>query len=199
MDSAGNASFGIRSNLFKNASKSAYTMEPVTFVGKLHTDLLSTDATIIPGIGLKVELIRADNEFTLIVPETGDTEKYQLQIKEACLMCSVATLSTDSYFKLQKNLESKSAAIYYKRVQVQNKAISANSKTFVSENLFSSTLLPSRLILAFLPTTTYLGNRQKNSYNFGRKWTYTTSEEGVSLPYIGPFSSKIIRIFLSIS
>ncbi len=186
MDSAGNSSFVLRSNLFKNAAKSAYSIEPVTFVGKLHSDLLSTDATIIPGIGMRVELTRADNDFTLIVPELGDTEKYQFQIKNACLLCAVATLTADSYLKLQKNLETKSAAIYYKRVQVQNKAISANSKTFVSENLFSSTLLPSRLILAFLPTTTFLGNRQKNSYNFARKWTYTTSAaENVSLPLIG--------------
>ncbi len=187
MDSAGNSSFGLRSNLFKNSAKSAYTTDPVTFVGKLHSDLMSTDATIIPGIGLKVELTRADIDFVLMVPEITDTESYQLQIKEASLFCSVATLSPDSYMKLQKNLESKSAAIYYKRVQVQNKAISANSKTFVSENLFSSTLLPSRLILGFMPTTTYLGSRTKNSYNFGRKWTYTTvgeGGEGVWLPLI---------------
>ncbi len=186
LDSSSNASFGLRSNFFKNSAKSAYVIDPVTFVGKLHSDLLSTDATIIPGIGLRIELTRADNDFTLIVPELADTENYKLQIKEACLQCSVATLSADSYVKLEKNLESKNAAIYYKRVQVQNKAISANSKTFVSENLFSSTLLPSRLILAFLPTTTFLGNRQKNSYNFARKWIYTTSAEGVSLPLLGP-------------
>ncbi len=185
MDSGANASFGMRSNLFKNSAKSAYSVDPVTFVGKIHSDLLSTDATIIPGISLNIELTRADNDFTLIVPDVGDTENYQLQIKEASLICAVATLSTDSYFKLQKNLDTKDAAIYYKRVQVQNKAISANSKTFVSENLFSSTLLPSRLILAFLPTTTFLGNRRKNSYNFARKWTYTTSNNEVHIPLLG--------------
>ncbi len=189
MDSAGNASFVMRTNYFKNAAKSAYTTEPVTFVGKLHTDFLSTDATIIPGIELKIELTRADTDFTLMVPDVADTEKYQLHIKEASILCAVATLSPDSYLKLQKNLETKSAAIYYKRVQVQNKVIGANSKTFVSENLFSSTLLPSRLILAFLPTLTYLGSRTKNSYNFGRKWSYTTSGEEVWLPLIGPLGN----------
>ncbi len=175
MDSAGNASFGIRRDLFKNAAKSAYTTDPVTFVGKLHSDLLSCECGIIPGIALRVELTRADIDFTLMVPDITDTEKYQLIIKDATLLCSVATLSADHYTKLQQNLETKNAAIYYKRVQVQNKAIPANSKTFVSENLFSSTLLPSRLILAFLPTTAFLGDRRKNPFNFGRKWSYTTS------------------------
>ncbi len=185
MDSAGNASFVMRSNWFKNAAKSAYSTAPVTFVGKLHSDLLSTDATIIPGISMQVVLTRADMDFSFIIPEASDTEKYKLEIKEASLMCSVATLSPDSFMKLEKNLETKSAAIYYKRVQVQNKSIGANSKTFVSENLYSSTLLPSRLIFAFLPTTTFLGNRAKNSYNFARKWTYTVTEEGLWLPIIG--------------
>ncbi len=175
MDSGGNASFGIRRDLFKNSSKSAYTTNPVTFVGKLHSDLLSCECGIIPGIALKVELTRADIDFTLMIPDITDTEKYQLKIKEATLLCSVATLSTDHYLKLQQNLETKQAAIYYKRVQVQNKAIPANSKTFVSENLFSATLMPSRLILAFLPTTAFLGDRTKNPFNFGRKWSYTTS------------------------
>ncbi len=175
MDSAGNASFGIRRDLFKNAAKSAYSLDPITFVGKLHSDLISSECGIIPGIGLKIELTRADLDFTLMIPDLGDTEKYQLKIKEATLLCSVATLSADHYLKLQQNLDTKHAAIYYKRVQVQNKAIPANSKTFVSENLFSPTLLPSRLILAFLPTTSFLGDRTKNPFNFGRKWSYTTS------------------------
>ncbi len=176
MDSAGNASFIMRQNFFKNSTKTAFITDPVSFVGKLHSDLVSCECGIIPGIALKVELTRADIDFTLIVPEIGDTEKYQLKIKEACLLVSVATLSSDHYLKLQQNLETKSASIYYKRVQVQNKAIPANSKTFVSENLFSATLLPSRLLLAFLPTTTFLGDRTKNPYNFARKWTYTTAE-----------------------
>ncbi len=175
LDSAGNASFAIRRDKFKNAAKTSYSTDPVTFVGKLHSDLVSCECGIIPGISMRVELTRADVDFTLMVPSATDTEKYQLKIKEATLLCSVATLSSDHYLKLQQNLESKSAAIYYKRVQVQNKAIPANSKTFISENLYSATLMPSRLILAFLPTTVFLGDRKKNSFNFGRKWSYTTS------------------------
>ena len=175
MDSAGNASFGIRRDFFKLSDKSAYSTNPVSFVGKLHSDLLSSDCGIIPGIALRIELTRADVDFSLLIPSITDTEKYQLKVKEACLLCSVATLSSDHYLKLQQNLETKSAAIYYKRVQVQNKAIPANSKTFISENLYSATLMPSRLILAFLPTTTFLGSRTKNPFNFARKWSYTTS------------------------
>ena len=107
MDAAGNASFGIRRDKFKNAAKTAYTTDPVTFLGKLHSDLVSCECGIIPGIAMRVELTRADVDFTLMIPSVTDTEKYQLKITDATLLCSVATLSADLE-KVQLTLNGKS-------------------------------------------------------------------------------------------
>ena len=167
-----NVSFGQRRDLFKNAEKTAYVLDPVVFVGKLHTDFRSTDNGIVPGIALKIELTRTPIDFILKVPAVADAVKYKLKIDDAVLLCPVATLTEDNWTKIDRLLTAGPSHIYYKRVQVTNKAIPANSKNFVSENLFSSTQLPTRLFIGFLETTAFLGERQLNPFNFARKWIY---------------------------
>ncbi len=175
--SAGNAAFTLRKKLFRNESNSAYVLNTVTLVGKLHTDLRSCSAGIIPGISMRIELTRAPHHFTLIRPVStpAQTDDFKITIKNACLMCPVASLSSETFRKLEKHLSSHDASLYYTRVQVTNRAIPANSKTFISDNLFPGTQLPCKLILGFIPTTTFLGNIETNPFNFARSWTWETS------------------------
>ncbi len=182
LDAAGNASFATRRDLFKNSEKDAYVLDPVSFVGKLHTDLRSTECGIIPGISLRIELTLAKPDLLLLVPDENDTENYTLKIHNATLLCSVGTLTEENFSKLSRSLDHTPASIYYRKVQVTHKAIPANSKTFVSENLFSSTQLPTRLILGFVTTTAFLGDRTKNPFNFARKWTYESTTESNETP-----------------
>ncbi len=176
---AGNAAFTLRKKLFRNSSNTAYTLDTVCLVGKLHTDLRSSSAGIIPGLSLRVELTRAPDNFSLIRPVLNpvQTDDYKITIKTASLFCPVASLSSDTFRKLEKHLSSNDASLYYTRVQVTNRAIPANSKTFISENLFPGTQLPCKLILGFIPTTTFLGDVEKNPYNFARSWTWEVSGE----------------------
>ena len=175
-----NVAFGQRRDLFKNADKNAYSLDPVVFVGKLHTDFRSTDNGIVPGISLKIELTRTPIDFILKVPAVADAVKYKLKIDDAVLLCPVATLTEDNWTKIDRLLSEGPSHIYYKRVQVTNKAIPATSKNFVSENLFSSTQLPSRLFIGFLETNAFLGERQLNPFNFARKWIYPGVGDGSS-------------------
>ncbi len=175
--SAGNAAFTLRKKLFRNESNTAYSLDAVTLVGKLHTDLRSCSAGIIPGVSLRIELTRSSNPFVLIRPVLNppQTDDYTINLKNISLLCPVATLSSDTFRKLQKHLASHDATLYYTRVQVTNRAIPAHSKTFVSDNLFPGTQLPCKLVLGFIPTTTYLGDINKNPFNFARSWTWETS------------------------
>ncbi len=186
--SAGNAAFTLRKKLFRNSSNTAYTSDVVTLVGKLHTDLRSCPAGIVPGVAIRIEVTRSPDDFVLIRPikNPPQTDDYKITLKGICLLCPVATLSTDTFRKLEKQLSSNPANLYYTRVQVTNRAIPAHSKTFVSENLFPGTQLPCKLILGFIPTTTFLGDINRNPYNFARTWTWTTSS-GVDMA--GPSTS----------
>ncbi len=175
--SAGNAAFTLRKKLFRNTSNSAYSLDEVTLVGKLHTDLRSCNAGIIPGISIRVELTRSSDEFALIRPilVPPQTDNYKINLTSISILCPVATLSTETFRKLEKHLTSHDASLYFTRTQVTNRSIPAHSKTFISDNLFPGTQLPCKLIFAFLPTTTYLGDINKNPFNFARSWTWETS------------------------
>ncbi len=173
-----NLGFGQRRKLYRNEGNTEYAGEPVSFMGRLHTDLSSTEAAIIPGVEIRCELTLSSQDFVLQMP-ASETEKFKLNITNATLYCPVAELSAEMFRKMENTLKTKPTRIYFQRCEVTNKAISANSKTFVSENLFSTTQLPSRLILAILPTSSYLGDKAKSPFNFARKWVYTSDGSGV--------------------
>ena len=100
------------------------------------------------------------------------SEKFKLTIVKATVFCPVAQLRPDLFRTIQRHLREKPVKMYYQKVQVTTKVIPANSQTYVTDSLFTSTDLPSRVVFAFVPTTTYLGNQAKSPYNFQRKWSW---------------------------
>ncbi len=175
--SAGNAAFTLRKKLFRNSSNSAYSLDVVTLVGKLHTDLRSCSAGIIPGVSIRIELTRSSDEFALIRPVANppQTDEYKINLKSISILCPVATLSADTFRKLERHIASHDANLYFTKVQVTNRSIPAHTKVFVSDNLYPGTQLPCKLIFGFIPTTTFLGDINKNPFNFARSWTWQTS------------------------
>ncbi len=167
-----NNGFDSRRSLFMTDA-TTYSSAPVTFVGKLFHELAFTETGIIPGISIRVELTLQNQDFIIM---TDSNTKYKLSIVNASLFCPVAQLKSDAFRHLQRHLSETPAKIYYQKIQVTNKVIPSNSQTFVTENLFNATQVPSRILFAFLPTKTFLGNPKKSPYNFQRKWKWITEE-----------------------
>ncbi len=167
-----NNGFDSRRSLFMTDAH-AYSPAPVTFVGKLFHELATTETGIIPGISIRVELSLQNQDFLIM---TDSNTKYKLSIVNAILFCPVGQLRSDAFRHLQRHLAEGPAKIYYQKIQVTNKVIPANSQTFVTESLFSSSQLPSRVLFGLLPTKTFLGNPKKSPFNFQRKWTWVVEE-----------------------
>ncbi len=176
-----NNGFDSRRDLFMNSSNS-YSSAPVTFVGKILHELVSSQTGIIPGISMRLELTLQNQDFIIM---TDSEEKFKLTIVKASLFCPVAQLKPDVFRTIQRHLKEKPVKIYYQKVQVTHKVIPANSQLFVTESLFPSSELPSRLVFAFLPTSTFLGNAKKSPYNFQQKWSWQVPEQGVRRPSLG--------------
>ncbi len=100
----GNSGFATRMNLFKNEAQTAYHQGTVTTMGRLHTDLNSTDAPLIPGLGLKIELTFSSSDFLIQIPTT-DRSRYKLTIENAVLQCPVAHLSAPLFRSLELKLK----------------------------------------------------------------------------------------------
>ncbi len=166
-----NPGFKSRMNIFKTADQSAYHQGEVSVMGRLHTDLGSTETGLIPGLGLRVELGFSTSAFLLQKPTT-DTSDYKISIKNMQLFCPVAQLSADIFRKLEAKLARENASLYIRRVEVTNKSIASNLSMFVDQ-LFPGAPLPAKLLLFFTPTTNYMGSQTTNPFYFPRQFSAT--------------------------
>ena len=165
-----NAGFKSRMHRFKNEDQSNYVTHSIPLMGRLHSDLGSSQVGLCPGLGMKIELVFSTNEFVIQVPE-NDTSKYKLTVTDATLFCPVAQLSAEMFRKIERSLEDKSMRMYLRRTEVTNKSIPANSELFISQ-LFPGAALPSKMVLAILPTTSYTGTFQTNPFYFPRNFQH---------------------------
>ncbi len=163
----GNSGFATRMNLFKNETQSAYHQKTVQVMGRLHTDLNSSETALIPGLGIKLELVFASSDFLIQVPAT-DTRKYRLTIEQAVLMCPVGQLSDPLFRKIEMKLQKEDARMYITRAEVTNQTIPRGS--IFTERLFPGSTLPSKLIFAIIPTENYIGTQTTNPFFFARKF-----------------------------
>ncbi len=171
-----NAGFKSRMHRFKNEDQTNYVTHSIPLMGRLHTDLGSANAALCPGLGMKVELVFAPQEFVIQVPE-ADSGKYKLTVTDATLFCPVAQVSADMFRKIEKNLEEKNMRMYIRKTEVTNKNIPANTELFVSQ-LFPGGPLPSKMVLAVLPTASFVGTYHTNPFYFARNFTHTEQVPG---------------------
>ncbi len=170
-----NAGFKSRMHRFKNEDQSEYVTHSIPLMGRLHSDLGSNKKGICPGLGMRVELSFSSNDFLIQVP-SADTATYSLTITDAVLFCPVGQLSADSYKKIEKGLETKNIKMFINRTEVTNRNIPAKSQLF-NEQLFPGAPLPSKMVLAILPTENFLGTQKTNPFYFPRKFSWITRTE----------------------
>ena len=175
-----NRGFENRRKLFRNEDDTAYLKEIVYFTGRPHTDFLSSQSWLIPGLGLRFEFQFSSNDFLIQVPKT-DTAKYKLTIENACLMCPVAQLSANLYQSINRKLNAgHDARMYYTRSEVTHKTIGQTS-SYV-ERLFAGAPLPARIVIGLVPTTSYFGTTHTTPYYFGRVFCGEMVAENDEMP-----------------
>ncbi len=185
-----NNGFDSRRDLFLKGN--SYSGTPVTFVGKILHELVSSQAGIIPGISMRLKLTLQNQDFIIM---TDSDDKYKLTIVNASLFCPVAQLKPDVFRTIQRHLKEKPVKMYYQKIQVTHKVIPSGSQLYVTESLFPMSELPSRLVFGFLPTSTFLGNPKKSPYNFQRKWSWQV--EGASVAHSARRNSLGSRRWIS--
>ena len=171
----GNGGFGSRMNRFKVPDQNSYHQGVVSLIGKVHSDLGSAQSGLISGLGIKVEFAFASDDFLIQVPTT-DTDKYKITIQNATLYCPVAQLSPDTFRKIERKLQEEDVKMYLKRSEVTNKSIPTGTPIF-TDRLFPGANLPSTLILAFLPTTNYIGTQHSNPFFLARQFGTLNSDQ----------------------
>ena len=131
--------------------------------GPIHADICFQERLIIPGVDIKVKLVRSPNKFCLLAG--GEQPAYKVIIQEAVLRVRRVTVSPTLRIEHEKFLDKTTAKYPISRVEVKSMAIPQGLLSLDRENVFLG-VLPKRVVMALVHSEAYHGSYAKNAFNF---------------------------------
>ena len=135
----------------------------VDMSGLLHADICFQECLVIPGIDMKVKLVRASNNFCLVAG--SENPAYKVLTKEAVLRVRHVTVSPTLHLDHEKFLEKTTAKYPISRVEVKSIAIPQGLLSLDRENVFLE-VLPKRVVIMLVHSEAFHGSYAKNAFNF---------------------------------
>ncbi|GFT80871.1 uncharacterized protein TNCV_2714951 [Trichonephila clavipes] len=129
--------------------------------GILHTDIGTQSKLLINGTSIRIRLIKAKNEFSLLAA-TGD---YRLQIENISIYVRKCEISSSILVAHEKALEQSLIQMPFTRIEVKTFTVSSSLKSVIIPNGVNG-VLPSRIIEngIQIPTTAYTPDYAKDLY-----------------------------------
>lgn len=144
-------------NKFTKASKSCDMSVP------LHADICFQERLIIPGVDIKVKLVRSKSEFCLVAG--GEDPAYKILIEQAVLRVRRVAVSPTLRLQHEKYLEKTTAKYPISRVEVKPIAIPQGLLSLDRENVFLG-VLPKRVVIGLVNSEAFHGSYARNAFNF---------------------------------
>ncbi|GFT87405.1 uncharacterized protein TNCV_2503801 [Trichonephila clavipes] len=131
--------------------------------GILHTDLGTQPRLLISGTTIRVRLLKAKDEFTLLA-KSGN---YRLQIENISLFIRKCDVSSSILVGHEKVLEQSLVQMPFTRIETKTFTLSSGLKSVIIPNVVNG-ILPSRMILGLVSNSTFNGNFQKKILSISR-------------------------------
>ncbi|GFY45648.1 uncharacterized protein TNIN_204401 [Trichonephila inaurata madagascariensis] len=145
----------------------------------LHTDLGAQPRLLISGTTIRVRLLKAKDEFTLLA-KSGN---YKLQIENISLFIRKCDVSSSILVGHEKALEQSLFQMPFMKIETKTFILSSGLKSVIIPNAVNG-ILPSQMILGLVSKSTFNGDFQKNPFNFKYyNLSYISlSENGIQIP-----------------
>ncbi|GFR19612.1 uncharacterized protein TNCT_375181 [Trichonephila clavata] len=145
----------------------------------LRADLGTQPRLLISGTTIRVRLLKAKDEFTLLA-KSGN---YRLQIENISLFIRKCDVSSSILVGHEKALEQSLVQMPFTRIETKTFTLSSGLKSVIIPNAVNG-ILPSRMILGLVSNSAFNGDFQKNPFNFKNyNLSYISlSENGVQIP-----------------
>ncbi|GFU49578.1 uncharacterized protein TNCV_1591121 [Trichonephila clavipes] len=147
--------------------------------GILHTDIGTQSKLLINGTSIRIRLIKAKNEFSLLAA-TGD---YRLQIENISIYVRKCEISSSILVAHEKALEQSLIQMPFTRIEVKTFTVSSGLKSVIIPNGVNG-VLPSRIMLGLISNSAFNGDMKKNPFNFKHYNLnhISLSENGIQIP-----------------
>ena len=133
------------------------------FMIKIHNDFLMQTKYLLPGVELKLRLVRNDDSHTIIADAAAAASK--IVMKKLELHTRKITIEPSISSKIENALSSKSAMYVIAHSKIRAHLLAAATKNITVPQVVRGRL-PRTFILFFVPNEAYSGNKTKNMYVF---------------------------------
>lgn len=140
----------------------------VDMVGRIHSDIFAQNRFLLPGVDLRLRLVRSKDSFSLLAgPKTegGVVPEYKIKMINAALFIRKAKVNPAVVLGQAKALQSSTAKYPIKRVVTKVFTVPSGSVNVVQDNLYLNTL-PTKLIIGIVDSAAFNGDFAKSPFEF---------------------------------
>lgn len=146
--------------------RKAWCADSKTFelIGALRLDFLNQPKYLLPGIDVRIRLIRNKDEF--VIQTQNANARPRLQISKAVMYVRRVKINPAVAMGHQMGLIKQNVLYPYTKSQTISYSIARGSLSYHKDNIFSALRLPKFVIVGFVKSAAYNGSYQKNPYKF---------------------------------
>lgn len=164
-----------------DARKALYgKSDVIELMGKIHCDLFNQPKLLLNNVDLRIVMALEKPEFYVLEPAAKTS---YIKILDASLYINHCVLNPNILIAHNNVLQRQHAIYFYKQVEVRSFTISQNNYNISLDNV-SIGKIPNLIIVGFVDNDAYVGNREKNPYNFQHYdlTQFNLTVNGVSIP-----------------
>lgn len=126
------------------------------------------DLEVMNGCSLRFEYVCNSPEFALM---TWDVEqKYKFVITKCVLHLLTRDLQPNVYEDIARTLKTKPAIMPFRKWSLMPIHLPSQQEQFITESLTPGGVMPNRVFIALVPTSSFVGEFATNGYTFGRSF-----------------------------
>lgn len=138
------------------------------FYGRLAIDFFSAEKYLIPGVAVRIKLVRAPAEFDVVVlpkEKAVAASRYQIKIDHASLFVHKIEVAGDEYARLERELSLRPAFYEYLEVIPKTYLIPKGHNLMIEEDIFNAAPIR-RLVIAMNTNQNFTGTLGSNPFHY---------------------------------
>ncbi len=138
----------------------------VSLYGRFDIDLFNSEFYLLPGVNIRIKLVRAPKEFVLFTTEDDDTV-YRVKIREAILYVHKVDVSETAFDSMENALGVKPGGYEYMETIPKTFIIQTGQNIFIREDVFNGAPIR-RLVMAMNTNAAFTGTLDTNPFHYQR-------------------------------
>jgi hypothetical protein len=138
------------------------------FYGRLAVDFFTVEKYLIPGVTLRIKLVRAPTDFCVVVLPTAKLHadaKYHVRLDAASLFVHKIEVAAEEYAQLERSLATRPAIYEYPEIVTKTYLVPKGHNAMIEEDIFNAAPIR-RLVIAMNQIPQFTGTHGSNPFHY---------------------------------